>query len=74
MRRCFSHFELISSVSVASAGKTIVAELLLIKSILENKRQVLFIEPFVSIVQEKATYFRVKNEILSGCLKSFLFD
>ncbi len=45
--------------SIASAGKTIVSELLLIKSVLETKRKALFIEPYVSIVQEKATYFRV---------------
>jgi len=44
---------------VASAGKTIVSELLLIKSVLETKRKALFIEPYVSIVQEKANYFRV---------------
>ncbi|CAF1107116.1 unnamed protein product [Rotaria sp. Silwood1] len=42
----------------ASAGKTIVSELLLIKSILETKRKALFIEPYISIVQEKANYFR----------------
>ncbi|CAF0891418.1 unnamed protein product [Rotaria sordida] len=42
----------------ASAGKTIVSELLLIKSVLETKRKALFIEPYVSIVQEKANYFR----------------
>ncbi|CAF0888053.1 unnamed protein product [Adineta ricciae] len=42
----------------ASAGKTIVSELLLIKSVLETKRKALFIEPYVSIVQEKAAYFR----------------
>jgi replicative superfamily II helicase len=44
---------------IASAGKTIVSELLLIKSVLETKRKALFIEPYVSIVQEKAHYFRV---------------
>ncbi|CAF3131856.1 unnamed protein product [Rotaria sp. Silwood2] len=42
----------------ASAGKTIVSELLLIKSVLETKRKALFIEPYVSIVQEKSNYFR----------------
>ena len=45
----------------ASAGKTIVSELLLIKSILETKRKALFIEPYVSIVQEKGNYFRVSS-------------
>ena len=44
---------------LASAGKTIVSELLMIKSILETKRKALFIEPYISIVQEKANYFRV---------------
>jgi superfamily II helicase len=47
-------------VFLASAGKTIVSELLLIKSVLETKRKALFIEPYVSIVQEKANYFRVR--------------
>jgi DNA polymerase theta len=51
---------------IASAGKTIVSELLLIKSVLETKRKALFIEPYVSIVQEKANYFRVSFPPLSN--------
>ncbi|ESO92507.1 hypothetical protein LOTGIDRAFT_120568 [Lottia gigantea] len=36
-----------------SAGKTMVAELLILKQVLENKRKALFILPFVSVAREK---------------------
>ena len=41
-----------------SAGKTFVAELLALKCILESKKKVVIILPFVSIAHEKANYLQ----------------
>ncbi|KAL0882195.1 hypothetical protein ABMA27_000739 [Loxostege sticticalis] len=46
-----------------SAGKTLVAELITIKTILERQKKVIIILPFVSIVREKMFYFQ---DILSS--------
>ncbi|XP_060092287.1 DNA polymerase theta [Heteronotia binoei] len=41
-----------------SAGKTLVAELLILKRVLETRRKALFILPFISVAKEKKFYLQ----------------
>jgi DNA polymerase theta len=50
-----------------SAGKTLVAELLLVKRVLETKKKALLILPFVSLAREKM--FGLQVDYLSNCVK-----
>jgi len=43
-----------------SAGKTMVAEILVSQSIFDKQKKALIILPYVSVVREKMFYFQVK--------------
>jgi DNA polymerase theta len=55
-----------------SAGKTLVAELLLLKKVLETCSKALFILPFVSIAQEKTRYLKALFQDIGLRVEAFV--
>lgn len=50
---------LIVFASCMFAGKTLVAELLLLRKVIKEGKKAIFIVPFVSMAREKANYLQV---------------
>ncbi|KAK6305841.1 hypothetical protein J4Q44_G00246210 [Coregonus suidteri] len=55
-----------------SAGKTLVAELLMLKRVLETRRKALFILPFVSLAKEKMTYLQSVFSEAGVCVEGYM--
>ena len=81
----FSHFIIFSFCTylyhfiILFSGKTLVAELLLLKRVLETGRKGIYILPFVSVAREKMYYLQVgvffffPPSIFNSCIDFFFF-
>jgi replicative superfamily II helicase len=47
-----------------SAGKTLVAELLMLKRVLETRKKAIMILPYISVAKEKLKHLQVLHKIL----------
>lgn len=55
-----------------SAGKTLVAELLALKCVVEKQKKVLFILPFISVAQEKVAHFKSMFAVIGVKVGGFM--
>ena len=57
---CFNFIEIKIHV-IIFLGKTMVAEILVLQTVLERNKKAIIILPFISVVREKMLYFQVSK-------------